>query len=517
MGTFLFRVFLGGLLVLLAGWPLAAQEIDSEILNEKSEYTPELVVRTPVSLSADSQASRAPAPLPRLKFFVQNWTRFSQWDFFDPGVGGGESNYNYTSNRLRLGMSWVMPRVEVNVVGQYVQFGGLPRNATGPGLLGLGAAYFGHSGDTWSRQAYLRYANVKLKNVADSGVSLQFGRFGFNGGLETVTENKKIQTLKRIRISQKLIGEFGWSIYQRSYDGVRADWKNNFGNLTLAAFRPTQGGFEEVAGTTINEIDTYIAAWTVPSGQWLPHNEVQLFFYKVDDERPVTGRPDNSGRGAPNGVNLDVNNFGFSVVGAYPVGQGEADSLVWVSLQNGSWYEQQHRASALALEGGYQWKDLPWTPWVRGGYMRSSGDRDPSDEKHGTFFQMLPTSRIYSLSTTYNLMNNTDVFTQVFLQPRSDLKLRVDFHHIRLTEASDRWYFGAGAGQARGTIFGFGGRSSNGFNGFGNVLEGEVEYQVNKYWFVKAYLSHIFGGNVVRTTFSGDQMNFIFLENILRF
>ena len=110
-----------------------------------------------------------------------------------------------------------------------------------------------------------------------------------------------------------------------------------------------------------------------------------------------------------------------------------------------------------------------------------------------------------------------DAFGQVFLQLGSDWNVCVDFHPIRLTESNDRWYFGSGASRSRGTIFGFGGRASNGFNGFGNVLEGEVENQVNKFWSVKACLSNIFGRNVVETTFFGDQMNFFFLENILRF
>jgi len=32
-----------------------------------------------------------------------------------------------------------------------------------------------------------------------------------------------------------------------------------------------------------------------------------------------------------------------------------------------------------------------WKPWFRAGVAYGSGDNDPKDGKHGTFFQILPT------------------------------------------------------------------------------------------------------------------------------
>src|SRR3712207_7868095 len=51
-----------------------------------------------------------------------------------------------------------------------------------------------------------------------------------------------------------------------------------------------------------------------------------------------------------------------------------------------------------SFEGGFQ----PAGPlarvkaWVRAGYFRGSGDGDAADDRHHTFFQVLPTPRIYA-------------------------------------------------------------------------------------------------------------------------
>jgi hypothetical protein len=98
-------------------------------------------------------------------------------------------------------------------------------------------------------------------------------------------------------------------------------------------------------------------------------------------------------------------------------GQRKADLLFWGALQGGDWGRQSHRAGAFALEAGYQPKSMKWKPWVRVGYNASTGDDDATDDRHGTFFQMLPTPRIYARTPFYNSMNNRDLFAQLILRP----------------------------------------------------------------------------------------------------
>ena len=67
-------------------------------------------------------------------------------------------------------------------------------------------------------------------------------------------------------------------------------------------------------------------------------------------------------------------------------------------------------AASAAIEAGHRWARAPMRPWLRGGYLWASGDGDPRDGRHGTFFQMLPSSRKYALSSVYAQMNLRDAF-----------------------------------------------------------------------------------------------------------
>ncbi len=237
---------------------------------------------------------------------------------------------------------------------QYVQFGGLPTKALGPGPFGTGALYYQHAGRTDSSGAYLR--TLSLRARLPHGVALQGGRFGYTSGSEAPSGRPKIEAVKRARIDARMIGEFEWSLYQRTFDGVRGDIDRKAWHVTGAWLRPTQGGFEEKAESSI----------------------------RYNDDRGVTARPDNSGRTASRAA-VGITTLGTAAVGTSPAGKGDLDWLAW----------------SLALETGYQWK-AKWQPWVRGGYLNASGDANQSDDRHATmnlrdlFAELIvrPTSRV---------------------------------------------------------------------------------------------------------------------------
>ena len=448
-------------------------------------------------------------------FFVRNMTRVETWGYFQPRPGGGDPNYAFVANRLLFGARYTTSRWEFLGAGQYVQFGNLPTRAFGPGPLGTGGAYFDASGDTASHQVYLKYLAAKLKGIA-AGLDLQGGRFAYASGAEAPSGVPKIEAVKRQRVDSRLIGEFEWSLYQRSFDGARADWRRGPYQLTGAWLRPTQGGFEEDANVHMARVNVEAAALSVRPGTWLPRTDAQVFLYRYDDTRKVRARPDNTGKSAA-AVDVGITTIGASLVSAFPRASGEFDTLLWSAAQFGDWYGDDHGAWAVAGEAGYQWGGAPWKPWVRGGINVSSGDDDPADASHGTFFQMLPTARKYAFSAVYTQMNLRDLFVQVLLRPTPPLNVRVDLHRLDLTSAADRWYFGSGAMQKSGTSFGFGTRTSGGARALGTMLEGSAEYAVNRHWSVGGYAGWMAGGGVVEALFAHDRLTFAYVESLIQF
>src|SRR5262249_28964031 len=124
---------------------------------------------------------------------------------------------------------------------------GLPVNATGTGpqqgALGLGASYFtANNGNRnaamiFPKQLFFRFDSIG-RNKADS---LQIGRFEFLDGSEVAPKNATLATVKRDRVFQRLIGNFGFSDVGRSLDGVRYAYSNQKDNFTLIAAIPTRG------------------------------------------------------------------------------------------------------------------------------------------------------------------------------------------------------------------------------------------------------------------------------------
>ncbi len=273
-----------------------------------------LTLSWPIARAAGQTPAPAQAPAPSpVHFQVRDATRVEVWRFFEPRAGGGNPDYAFPANRLFVGVDYRVRRVDVAAGVQYVQFGHLPTDASGPGALGTGSQYFDQGGTTTSHQVYLRLLNIKLKNVA-RGVSVQLGRFGYASGAESASGDPKIEAVKRQRVDSRLIGEFEWSLYQRTFDGGRLDVDRARWHATASWFQPTQGGFENQAGLPLQHLHLAAATFSLRPGASFRHTDWQGFVYRYDDDRAVTARPDNT-LSAATAVDVHITNVGTTLVG----------------------------------------------------------------------------------------------------------------------------------------------------------------------------------------------------------
>ena len=459
------------------------------------------------------------AVVPLVEPLVRNTTRAEFWQYYEPPpptptTTTGDPTTAHIGNRLLASVRLRKGRLDATAAVQYVQFGGLPDDAIGPGALGTGALYFDHSGSSSSHQVYLKTASLALRGIA-KGLDVQVGRMPYTSGAERPSGVPKIEAVKRQRLDSRLVGEFEWSLYQRAFDGVRVDWSGGAYRATASAFQPTQGGFEDAAGVSMSRVRVISTVLTTAPGAVLPRSEVQLFAHTYRDTRPVTARPDNTGLSAA-AADIATATIGGHAVGAKPLGAGELDGMLWMAGQFGDWYEQRHRGFAMAAEAGYQWTAVRWSPWLRGGASWFSGDDDAGDDTHGTFFPMLPTVRRYSQSTLYSMANLRDVMVQGVLRPRNSLTVRLDVHMLTLANGADGWYAGSGATQESGRIFGYTLRASGGERGLMRVLEASADWRLRPRWSVNGYVGAASSGPVVRRSFSEGPAAFFYFENVLQ-
>ncbi|MEJ2697677.1 MAG: alginate export family protein [Candidatus Sulfobium sp.] len=443
--------------------------------------------------------------------------RVEYWNFFEP-AGPFNNDYFYEFTRTKLGVKFESNHLDAFLQLQNVNMFGLPDDAIAPppqGVLGGGAIYFIHDREENPSSTYIRQANVKLKFAP---FTLKAGRLTFFDGEEVLyKDDRKMNWLKKVRISERLIGPFGWSSFQRSFDGGVGTYDSASVNVTAAAFHPTQGGFEKNGQTEIREIDAAYLALTLKKGV-VPYSDTRLFYIYYEDDRGLT-KADNQPAGSPlDRGDIRINTLGFHLASVYrPSEKGEMDLILWGAVQRGTWGSLDQKSWAWNAELGYQFLDVPLKPWVRAGYFVSSGDDNPNDNDHGTFFQLLPTVRKQSNTPAYyNYMNIEDLFAMLILKPSPKTTVKLDLNFVGLNNSRDRWYFGSGATSR--SVFGFTGRPSQGEDNIGTMAGGHFFYNLSRNLSLYFYYSHMWGGDVVKKTFpDGSEGDYSFLELTFKF
>ncbi|HSL71393.1 MAG TPA: alginate export family protein, partial [Longimicrobiales bacterium] len=338
------------------------------------------------------------------------------------------------------------------------------------------------------------FVSVKLQPE----LVLRAGRFEFSDGLEGPIPDGPLGALRRERIAERLLGPFGFSHVGRSLDGADLRYASSRAGLTIMGARATQGVFR-LEG--MDELDVGVAylAFTRNFNIDKARADARAFVLGYRDGRDlpkIDNRPANIR--VRDSTAVQIATVGGHLLALTPVGSGNADFLVWGAAQFGEWGRQDHNGFGLALEAGYQW---PWpgiSPWVRAGYWRGSGDEDPADSRHGTFFQALPTPRVYARFPFYNLMNTEDLFLEVMVRPIAGLTVRADAHALRLKDPADFWYAGGGAFERQS--FGYAARPG-GDGGLASLIDLSGDYAISPHVGVGAYIGRADPGIVIESIY----------------
>ncbi|HLK66640.1 MAG TPA: alginate export family protein [Bryobacteraceae bacterium] len=447
--------------------------------------------------------------------------RLYAWDWFQPT--SGENSYQYSGNLLRLGLSQSRDTWDWNAEFAVPFLLGLPNNATGTGpqqgALGLGANYF--TANTASQNTAMIFPKqlyVRLDGLGgNKRHTLQVGRFEFLDGSEVVPKNATLAAVKRERVFQRLIGNFGFSDVGRSFDGVHYSYAAPNDNFTFIGAVPTRGVFQ-VDGWGWNRIGFGYSSYTHEWGSKHHAADTRLFFIEYDDFRHILKTDDRAlAVRRADLANIRIDTFGGHSLHAIETATGTVDILFWGAVQTGRWGVQQQRAGAFDVEGGFQPKILAAVrPWLRGGFTYGSGDSDPNDNRHGTFFQLLPTPRPYARFPFFNMMNTEDGFGILQLRPHPKVTVSSEFHALRLTNANDLWYSGGGAFQP--WTFGYTGRATSGRRSLGNLYDTSVDYRVTRKLTLTGYLGYTQGLAVMEQIYpNGKDGRFGYLEFNQRF
>jgi len=385
------------------------------------------------------------------------------------------------------------------------------------GQLGFGGSYYAaNNNHTNVANGFVKQAFVNLKHLGPA--ALKVGRFEFFDGAEVKPKDPFLATIVQTRITNRLVSNFGFSAVQRSFDGVQLSLNSGQNNFTFFGARPTQGVFQ-VKGMDELDVDVYSGAFTRSVNSRRNAASLRVYAIGYIDHRTLVLKTDNRPSAIRSGDHgrIEMATYGMDYVHVYNAEHaGKFDLVLWGALQNGSWGNQTQRAAAFVTEAGWQLPVKVLQPWFSIGYSYGSGDGNPNNSRHSTFFQLLPTPRPYARFPFYNMMNNEDAYGSLNLRPTSKLALRTEAHTLRLASASDLWYSGGGAFQPK--TFGYTGRPSNGHRGLANVWDLSADYALTRSFSATVYYGHAWGKGVAASIYPQDPNGqFAFLETNFRF
>jgi hypothetical protein len=492
----------------------------SYALEHSGETYLELVLFFSVAAMAQQAAQSATKPMPAAAITVHGSVRVrvEGWNWFQ--ADSGDNTYTFNGNIFRLSASKSVDRWDWQAELAAPLLIGLPNDAIAPapqGQLGLGGNYFAANGHRTAAMVFPKQLFFKWKNLGAGGQNVRIGRFEFSDGAEHTPTDMVLAALKRDHVNQRLIGPFTFTHVGRSFDGVEYSLNRKATNVTFAAALPTRGVFQ-VDGWGWNTVGVSYAAFT---GEWGrgPHSAESRGFAieYVDwrhvlktDNRSVPVRSNDTGR-------IRIETLGGHSIHAITTSRGPVDLLAWSAVQVGRWGAQAHRAWSVDFEAGFQPKDLPrLKPWLRAGFTRGSGDGDAADGEHGTFFQILPTPRIYARFPFFNMMNIEDRYCSLIIRPQTKVTISNEVHSLRLANSNDLWYTGGGVFQP--WTFGYTGRPAGEARSLANLYDVQAEYRVDTTTSIVGYFGFAQGRSVLQTIYPiGKNGKFSYVEMTHRF
>lgn len=448
-----------------------------------------------------------------------NWrVRVEGWDWFEGN--SGNNSYAFPHSLLRVAIGQESEDLYWRVEAAQDAILMLPRDAVvaaPQGQLGPGGTYHAANGNGRNNaNAFVKQAYFQLNRLGQG--KLKLGRFEYFDGSEVKPKDATLASLVQTRIAQRLIGNFSFSAVQRSYDGAQFNYNLGKGDVTLFGARTTRGVYQ-IDGMGELDVDVYYGALTLPTGTERRAGELRLFGLGYIDHRTSVLKTDNRSQTirAADHEDIQIGTYGGDYLHVFNTdASGKFDFLVWGAVQTGAWGKLTQRAGAFVGEFGWQPPVKTLKPWLSAGYSYGSGDGNSNDSIHGTFFQVLPTPRLYARMPFYNMENNEDYYGSLNVRPHAKLAVRSELHALRLTNQNDLWYLGGGAFQPH--TFGYTGRPSGGNRSLANVWDLSADYQVTRDFALGVYYAHAWGKAVIASIYPKDPNGqFAYIETNFRF
>ncbi|HPD15907.1 MAG TPA: alginate export family protein [Planctomycetota bacterium] len=300
--------------------------------------------------------------------------------------------------------------------------------------------------------------------------------------------------------SRRLVAAPTWNNILRSFDAVRATYTSDAVEVHAFCGSVVVGEDDHFNEHRHDERFSGLYATLKP----VPDHKLDLYVFRLHTWNPgyyVTGEDKVKGEhkrytyGARLHGNL-AKRWTYEVEGA---------------VQRGHYANDPIRAWAFYGTTTYTF-DLPWQPAIQPVLVCASGDKDPTDGRHGTFDPLYASTHdmFGGIMDRVTWMNVRSAGVRLRAKPTAKLTVGVEAHRYWLAEEKDAWYT-TGKKAAR--------RDKAGKSGddIGCEIGCCAKYAVNKRLEVEGGVARFFPGAFADRTGPSDTAEFCYLMTVLKF
>lgn len=302
---------------------------------------------------------------------------------------------------------------------------------------------------------------------------------------------------------ERLIGGFDWNNLGRVFDAakLRFDhdrfWVEGFGARVVI---PDDNNFNEP-----NSNDWFWGAYGGTKAL-APKAETQLYFLGRNADTGASGPQPGALIGLPSPRDIysaggrvkslpgQLKGWDYGAEFVYQFGEFQ-ESVTGPELDQEAW--------AAHVMGGYTFAKVTTAPRLGLEYNYSTGDSDPTDDRHQTLDNLFPTNhKFYGYMDLFSWQNVHNPRVNLTLKPAKGLSLTVDYHLFWLADTADYFYQASGSAR-RGGAPGAGYDRNQGHDSFvGSEIDVIATYTFKTYGTLQAGYGHFFVGDYVEQSLS---------------
>jgi hypothetical protein len=322
------------------------------------------------------------------------------------------------------------------------------------------------------------FADAKVAKIHDDPVYVRVGRQELLYG------------------SQRFISPLDFANTRRTFQGVKAFWHSECLDVDAFCVQPVIPNTEHWDSVDNNQVFSGLYTTYRPK----KNQALDLYYLNLDNTNQV--RQLGIQRAPTN-----VSTFGARYFGDYDsrwLWEAEGD------VQTGSIGRQSLLADALAVGGGYCFKDCPTKPQLWLYYEYASGDKNPAVGERKTFNQLFPFGHYYFGGTDQiGRQNIQDLNAQFVFYPTNWITCLVQYHILRLDSPQDALYNSAGNAIRRDPT----GRAGT---DVGEVLNLVVNFHLDNHQDILIQNAHLYSGDFIKQTGPGRDLNALYIQYCYR-